>query len=73
MQAPHGATVRVRYASMNPEDVIILTWLGAPGAGSPPDQQMPGPASGQIDFQIPATVVGANIGQQVGVVYQVRH
>lgn len=72
MQALNGATVRVGYASMDPEDVITLTWLGTPGAGSPPDQQMPGSASGEIDFQIPATVVGANIGQQFSVVYLVR-
>lgn len=72
MQALNGATVRVRYASMVPEDIVTLIWLGTPGAGSPSDQQRPGSASGEIDFQIPATVIGANIGRQVSVVYLVR-
>lgn len=72
MQALNGATVRVRYASMDPEDLITLTWLGSPGGGSPADQQVAGSASGQVDFPIPASVIGANIGQQVSVVYKVK-
>jgi len=72
MQAQAGATVRVRYASMDPQDVITLSWLGTPGVGSPPDQQAAGSASGQVDFPVPASVIGANIGQQVSVAYQVK-
>ncbi|WP_296254137.1 MULTISPECIES: hypothetical protein [unclassified Pseudomonas] len=72
MQALNGATVRVRYASMDLQDVITLTWLGSPGAGSPADQQVTGSATGQVDFPIPASVIGANIGQRVSVVYKVK-
>lgn len=71
MQARTGATVRVRYASMDPQDIITLTWLGMPGTGSPPDQQAAGSANGQVDFAVPASVIGANIGQQISVSYQV--
>jgi len=72
MQAQAGATVRVRYASMDPQDIITLSWLGTPGAGSPSDQQAPGSASGQVDFSVPSTVIGANIGQRVSVSYLVK-
>lgn len=71
MQAQTGATVRVRYASMDPQDVITLSWLGTPGVGSPPDQQAAGSANGQVDFAVPASVIGANIGQQISASYQV--
>ncbi|WP_341959494.1 hypothetical protein [Pseudomonas sp. RC10] len=72
MQAQTGATVRVQYASMDPQDIITLSWLGTPGVGSPPDQQAAGSASGQVDFSVPASVIGANIGQRVSVAYQVK-
>jgi len=72
LQAQTGATVRVQYASMDPQDIITLSWLGTPGVGSPPDQQAPGSASGQVDFSVPSTVIGANIGQRVSVSYLVK-
>jgi len=72
MQAQTGATVRVQFASMDPQDIITLSWLGTPGVGSPPDQQAAGSASGQVDFSVPASVIGANIGQRVSVAYQVK-
>lgn len=72
LQAQAGATVRVQYASMDPQDIITLSWLGTPGVGSPPDQQAPGSASGQVDFSVPSTVIGANIGQRVSLSYLVK-
>jgi hypothetical protein len=72
MQAQSGATVRVRYDSMDPQDIITLVWIGAPGTGTPPNQVLPGHASGQVDFPVPASVIGANIGERVSVAYQVK-
>lgn len=72
MQAQNGATVRVRYDSMDPQDIITLVWWGSPGAGTPPDQQKPSDPSGQVDFLVPASVIGANIAQKVHVAYQVK-
>ncbi|MFY1664220.1 hypothetical protein [Pseudomonas sp. Pseu.R1] len=72
MRAQTGATVRVRYETMDPQDIITLTWLGTPGTGSPPDQSMAASASGQVDFPISANVIGANIAQNVSVSYRVK-
>ncbi|MEX6663592.1 hypothetical protein [Pseudomonas sp. W2-17] len=72
LNALAGATVRVNYASMEPQDLITLMWLGSPGIGSPADQEKPGAVSGQVDFTVPATVVGANIGRDVSVSYRVK-
>jgi hypothetical protein len=67
-----GATVRVSYASMEAQDLVTLAWLGSPGTGTPADQEKPGSASGQVEFTVPATVVGANIGREVSVSYRVK-
>ena len=67
-----GATVQVSYASMEAQDRITMTWLGSPGPGTPADQEKPGNASGQVDFTVPATVVGANIGRDISVFYRVK-
>jgi hypothetical protein len=72
VQAQSGATVRVRYESMDPQDIITLVWIGTPGAGTPPNQEKPADPSGQVDFLIPASVIGANIGELVNVAYQVK-
>jgi hypothetical protein len=73
MNATAGVTVRVSYESMQavPPDAIGLKWAGTPGAGSSEDMELPGDASGQVDFTVPATVVGANIGKAVAVSYNV--
>ncbi|AZL72819.1 Ig-like domain repeat protein [Pseudomonas oryziphila] len=72
MQARTGVTVTVKYPSMELDDLITLRWLGTPGSGTPPEQQLPASASGQVQFKVPATVIGANIGQQVTVAYVVK-
>jgi hypothetical protein len=72
MQVQSGATVRVRYDSMDTQDIITLVWIGTPGTGTPPNQELPGHASGQVDFPVPASVIGANIGERVSVAYQVK-
>jgi hypothetical protein len=72
MGALNGATVRVSYASLEPQDLITLMWLGGPGDGSPADQEKPGSSSGSVEFTVPAPVVGANIGREVSVGYRVK-
>ncbi len=72
MAALNGATVQVRYASMEEEDLITHLWLGSPGAGTPADETKPGAASGLVEFSVPAAVVGANIGREVSVSYRVK-
>lgn len=67
-----GATVQVSYASMEAQDSVSMAWLGTPGPGTPADQEKPGSASGQVDFTVPATVVGANIGRDISVFYRVK-
>lgn len=67
-----GATVQVSYASMEAQDNVTMAWLGSPGPGTPADQEKPGNASGQVDFTVPATVVGANIGRDISVFYRVK-
>jgi hypothetical protein len=71
MNALTGATVRVRYESMEPRDSINMTWLGSQGTGSPADQQKPGTSNGTVDFPVSAAVIGANIGRDVMVRYRV--
>jgi hypothetical protein len=73
MDALNGATVRAMYESMQaiPPDIITLSWLGTPGAGTSQDLERPGNANGFVDFNVPASVVGANIGKQVEVSYDV--
>ncbi|MEA9978564.1 Ig-like domain repeat protein, partial [Pseudomonas sp. AA4] len=73
MAALNGATVRAQYESMQdiPADIITLNWLGTPGAGTSQDLELPGNAIGYVDFKVPASVVGPNIGKQVEVSYDV--
>ena len=72
MQAQSGATVRVRYDSMDPQDIITRVWIGTPGPGTPPNQEKPYDPTGQVDFPVAASVIGANIGNRVSVAYQVK-
>ncbi|MCF7530909.1 hypothetical protein [Pseudomonas petrae] len=72
MDALAGATVRVSYASMEAQDLVTLVWLGSTGIGTPADQEKPGSANGQVEFTVPATVIGANIGREVSVYYRVK-
>ncbi|QKF51747.1 hypothetical protein [Pseudomonas graminis] len=72
MDALNGVTVRVSYASMEDADLATLMWLGTPGTGSPADQEKPGSSSGQVEYTVPAPVIGANIGRDVSVSYRVK-
>ena len=67
-----GATVQVDYTGMEPQDLVTLMWLGGPGVGSPADQQQTVSSIGPVEFTVPATVVGANIGRDVIVSYRVK-
>ncbi|TDV54569.1 hypothetical protein EC919_104307 [Pseudomonas graminis] len=72
MAALNGATIQVRYASMEAQDLLTHLWLGSPGAGTPADQEKPGSDSGLVEFSVSAAVVGANIGREVSVSYRVK-
>lgn len=68
----NGVDVSASYLSMNPaQDIIRLRWLGTPGAGTSDDQELPGHASGTVQYHLPASVVGANIAKRVSVDYLV--
>lgn len=67
-----GVDVNVGYSSMKPDqDMIGLKWLGSPGAGTSEDRELPGHSSGNVQFHLPASVVGANIKRRVKVQYEV--
>jgi hypothetical protein len=72
MDALNGVNVRVSYASMEDADLATLMWSGTPGTGSPADQEKPGSSSGQVEYTVPAPVIGANIGRDVSVSYRVK-
>lgn len=72
MDAQAGVTVQVDYPSMEPKDTVTMMWLGSPGAGSPADQEQTVSQNGPVNFAVPATVVGANIGRDVYVSYRVK-
>lgn len=64
--------VKAGYESMKPAlDTIALRWSGTPGPGSSNDQELPAHENGSVQFHLPATVVGANIGRSVLVDYDV--
>ncbi|CAH0286980.1 Ig-like domain-containing protein [Pseudomonas mediterranea] len=73
MNALGGATVEVRYASMEEPHKVHLNWLGSPGAGTSDDLEMPGSTTGSVQFNVPASVVGANINRNVMLGYEVTH
>ncbi|WP_051065878.1 Ig-like domain-containing protein [Pseudomonas fluorescens] len=68
-----GATVEVRYESMDEPHRIHLNWLAPPGAGTSDDLELPGSANGSVLFTVPASVVGANINRNVMLGYEVTH
>ncbi|MBV4459722.1 Ig-like domain-containing protein [Pseudomonas sp. COR58] len=73
MDALAGVDVAVEYANMDPElDTIALKWRGTPGAGTSEDLELPADASGRVQFHLPASVVGPNIGRPVTVTYDVK-
>jgi hypothetical protein len=72
MDAVGGVTVRATYTEMDAElDTITLKWRGTAGAGTSDDLELPGSATGSVDFTVPASVVGPNIGKPVDVTYEV--
>ncbi|WP_339476996.1 hypothetical protein [Pseudomonas fluorescens] len=72
MRGLTGVDVNVGYSSMKPDqDMIGLKWLGSPGAGTSEDLELPGHSSGNVQFHLPASVVGANIERRVTVKYEV--
>ena len=72
IQGRDGVDVLVRYPSMKPYvDKITLKWLGTPGEGSSEDQELPGDASGVVEFHLNSSVVGPNVGKQVQISYVV--
>lgn len=62
MSATGGATVSVEYLPMYTTDSIKVTMVGTAGAGSPVIATKTGLVSGVLPFSIPATAIGANIG-----------
>ncbi|MGA3682081.1 Ig-like domain-containing protein [Pseudomonas graminis] len=72
IKAQAGVTVQVDYKSVQPKDTVTMMWLGSPGAGSPADQEQTVSENGPVNFMVPATVVGANIGRGVSVSYRVK-
>lgn len=72
MDGLNGVDVTASYLSMHPDrDVIRLRWLGTPGAGTSDDLELPGHASGTVQYHLPPAVVGANIAKRVSVDYVV--
>ncbi|VVP07573.1 hypothetical protein PS865_03181 [Pseudomonas fluorescens] len=72
MDGLKGVDVNASYLSMNPDqDIIRLRWLGAPGAGTSDDMELPGHASGTVLFPMPPAIVGANIAKRVSIDYTV--
>lgn len=71
LAALEGATVRVSYPGMQAVDTIAVSWTGTDGPGTIVTEQQPGSAGGSVDFAIPASVVGANVGKPVRVLYAV--
>ncbi|CAI8791595.1 Ig-like protein group 2 [Pseudomonas sp. IT-347P] len=72
MHGLNGVDVSVSYPSMNADqDMIRLRWLGAPGAGTSDDLELPGHASGTVQFPMPRAIVGANIAKRVSIDYLV--
>jgi len=68
----NGVDINASYSSMNPDrDKIRLKWLGASGAGTSDDLELPGSPTGTVQFHLPASVVGANIAKTVSVEYEV--
>ncbi|MDD2050494.1 hypothetical protein [Pseudomonas putida] len=71
IQAINGATVRVTYTGMLPDDVLVVDWQGEGGADSYQSAQQNGSAFGYVDFAIPVSVVAASQGKTITVRYNV--
>lgn len=72
MDGLNGVDVSASYLSMNPDqDIIRLRWLGAPGAGTSDDLELPGHPSGTVQYHLPPAVVANNIAKRVPVDYEV--
>ncbi|PWK40577.1 Ig-like domain-containing protein, partial [Pseudomonas sp. OV226] len=71
--ATNGVDVIVKYDNMDPAlDTIALKWRGTPGPGTSVDLELPAHASGRVQFHLPATFIGPNIGKSVAVSYDVK-
>ncbi|WP_300733028.1 SpvB/TcaC N-terminal domain-containing protein [Pseudomonas sp.] len=71
LKALQGVTVRVEYLDMQPGDNLTLTWQGVAGAGTTSRTTTLETAPERVLFEIPATVVAANIGKTVTLNYTV--
>lgn len=71
---PEVVTVRVRYRPMLASDDIKVHIIGKPGIGTPDIASQPGvpaPGGDYVDFTVPNVFVGANLGQDCRVSYEV--
>lgn len=71
---PEVVTVRVRYVPMLPADDIKVRIVGKPGVGAPdiPAQPaIPLPGNDFVDITVPNAFVGAYLGQECSVYYDV--
>ncbi|PSS52772.1 hypothetical protein [Pseudomonas sp. BBP2017] len=71
IQARNGATVRVAYTGMRPDDLLAVDWQGEGEADSYQSAQENGSASGYVDFAIPVSVVAASQGKTITVRYAI--
>ncbi|MDD2049746.1 hypothetical protein [Pseudomonas putida] len=71
IKAVNGATVRVAYVGMLSTDILTVAWIGEGGADSHETAQKNGSAFGQVDFDIPISVVAASQGKTIEVRYAV--
>jgi hypothetical protein len=62
LNAQSGGTVSVEFLPMYATDNIRVTMVGTSGAGSPAIPAKAGSTAGVVTFDIPATAIGANIG-----------
>ncbi|MBK5001054.1 hypothetical protein IAE37_003330 [Pseudomonas sp. S31] len=69
MAALTGATVRVRYTSMLPTDILAAAWVGETLAATWQSDQAPGSIVGFVDFTVPQSVVAASQGEDIQVAY----
>lgn len=74
MTATNGTNVIVNpYPGIATGDKVKLFWVGMEGAGTPaiPEQVVGGDLTRPLQFSIPASAIGFDIGAQVWVYYQV--
>ncbi|MNJ35282.1 hypothetical protein D3C77_300140 [compost metagenome] len=71
INVPDGATVRVAYQGMLPNDTLTVSWLDEETEETYETDEKNGSALGEVDFTIPANIVAGSAGQPVKVFYTV--